>query len=80
MAHARLRWPAWVLALDIVGTFLVGLGIYGQVASGPLPFAELMDLRALAVPMIILGALMVAPLVFMTISQLRPAGKIDDQV
>jgi hypothetical protein len=75
MTQPKLRWPAWVLILDIIGTLLVGLGIYSQVANGPLPFAEFLDLRALAVPIIILGALMVTPLVFMTISQLRLAGK-----
>ena len=66
-----LRWPAWVLILDLVGTALVGLGIYTQVASGPLIFSEFVDLRAWAVPIIIFGAVLVAPLVFMTISQVR---------
>jgi len=77
MTQPKLRWPAWVLVLDIIGTLLVGLGIYAQVAGGPLPFAEVLDLRALAVPIILLGALMVAPLVLMTISQLRSTAKND---
>ena len=67
----KIHWPAWVLILDIVGTVLVGLGIYAQVAQGELLFSEFVDLDALAVPMIIIGALMVAPLVFSTISQIR---------
>lgn len=66
-----LKWPLWVLILDLVGTVLVALGIYAQVVSGPLIFSDVVDLRALAVPMIILGALLVAPLVFMTVAQLR---------
>lgn len=66
-----LRWPLWVLILDLVGTTLVGLGIYGQVGSDPLLFAGIIDLRALAVPLIILGAVLVMPLVFSTLSQLR---------
>ena len=66
-----LRWPAWVLILDLIGTVLVGLGIYAQVASGQLILSEFIDLRAWAVPMIIFGALLVAPLVFMTVSQVR---------
>jgi len=69
--HKRIHWPAWVLILDLVGSAMVALGIYAQVASGPLLFSDLIDLRALAVPIIILGAVLVAPLVFMTISQLR---------
>ena len=71
MERKRIHWPIWVLILDLVGSALVGLGIYAQIASGPLLFSEFIDLRALAVPIIIVGALLVAPLVFMTISQLR---------
>ena len=66
-----LKWPLWVLILDLVGTILVALGIYAQVVSGPLILSDVVDLRALAVPMIIMGALLVAPLVFMTVAQLR---------
>jgi len=69
--HKKLHWPAWVLALDLLGSFLVAVGIYAQVADGELIFAEFVDLRALAVPMIIVGALMVAPLVVMTVTQIR---------
>ena len=68
---SKIRWPAWVLILDLVGTILVGLGIYAQVASGPLILSEFIDLRAWAVPIIIFGAILVAPLVFSTVSQLR---------
>ena len=71
MDHRKLHWPAWVLILDLIGTAMVGLGIYAQVADGTLLFSGFVDLRALAVPMIIFGALLVTPLVFMTISQLR---------
>jgi uncharacterized Tic20 family protein len=68
---AVLKWPLWVLILDLVGTTLVALGIYAQVVSGPLILSDVIDLRAIAVPMIIIGALLVAPLVFMTVAQLR---------
>lgn len=67
----KLHWPTWVLLLDVVGSVLVGLGIYAQVADGELLFSGFLDLRAIAVPMIIIGALLVAPLVFSTISQVR---------
>ena len=66
-----LKWPAWVLILDLIGTVMVGLGIYAQVASGPLIFSDSVDLRALAVPMILVGALLVTPLVVMTVRQIR---------
>lgn len=71
MEQKKLHWPAWVLILDLIGTAMVGLGIYAQVADGTLLFSEFIDLRALAVPIIIIGALLVAPLVFVTVSQVR---------
>ncbi|MDJ0709423.1 MAG: hypothetical protein QNJ14_03485 [Woeseiaceae bacterium] len=67
----KLSWPAWVLALDLLGSFLVAVGIYAQVADGELLFSELLDLRAIAIPLIIVGALMIAPLVVMTVTQIR---------
>ena len=72
-----LKWPAWVLLLDLVGTALVGLGIYAQVASGPLILADAVDLRAWAVPIIIFGAVLVMPLVFMTVAQVRASQRQD---
>ena len=64
-------WPAWVIVLDVIGTVLVGLGIYAQVASGTLILADVVDPRAIAVPMILIGALLVTPLLFITVSKLR---------
>lgn len=67
----KLVWPVWVLILDFVGMLLVGVGIYALVANDPLPFADTLDLRSLAIPMIILGALFFAPLMLMTIAHIR---------
>ena len=67
----KLTWPAWVLILDFVGMLLVGVGIYALVAADPLPFAGTIDLRELAIPMIIIGALFFAPLMLMTIAHIR---------
>ena len=67
----KLIWPVWVLILDFVGMLLVGIGIYALVATEPLPFADAIDIRALAIPMIIIGALFFAPLILMTIAHVR---------
>ena len=67
----KLPWPAWVLILDLVGTLLVGVGIYALVAGDPLPFADTIDLRSLAIPIIIFGALLFAPLILMTVAHIR---------
>ncbi len=67
----KLIWPAWVLILDFVGMFLVAVGIYVLVAGDPLPFAETINLRPFAIPMIIIGALFFAPLILMTLAHIR---------
>ncbi len=67
----KLIWPVWVLILDFVGMFLVGIGIYLLVAGDPLPLAETIDLRPFAIPMIIIGALFFAPLILMTLAHIR---------
>lgn len=66
-----LPWPIWVLMLDVVGTLLFALGLYGQFGGDDLLFSQSLDLNALSVPLIILGALLMAPLVLMTISHVR---------
>ena len=58
-----MRFPPLLLALDILGTALLGLGLFGFFSDGPLVVAGFIDLKQLAVPMIITGALLMAPLV-----------------
>ena len=56
-----MRIPPALIALDVLGTLLLALGIYGRVASDPV--LGFVDLGPLAVPLIILGAFLMAPLV-----------------
>ena len=67
----KLIWPAWVLILDFVGMVLVAAGIFALVAADPLPFADTIDLRSLAIPMIIIGVLFFAPLILLTLAHIR---------
>jgi hypothetical protein len=50
-----MKFPPWLLALDIVGTIVLGLGLFGQYGGDSL-FAPL------AIPLIIIGALLMLPL------------------
>ena len=68
---SSIKWPAWVLILDVVGTLLLALGLYGLFGGDELLFSETVDLKALSVPLIIFGVLLMAPLVLTTISQAR---------
>ncbi len=58
-----MRFPPLLLALDILGTALLGLGLFGFLSNGSLVVAGFIDLKQLAVPMMITGALLMAPLV-----------------
>jgi hypothetical protein len=55
-----MRIPPALIALDVLGTLLLALGIYGKVASDPV--LGFVDLGPFAVPLIILGAFLMAPL------------------
>ncbi len=55
--------PPWALVLDLLGTLLLAVGIYGMVGGDDLFLAEQVNLRQIAIPLIVIGVLMMAPLV-----------------
>jgi len=67
----RLPWPIWAVILDAVGTLLLAAGLYGTFGGDDLAFSELVDLRAVGIPLIIFGVLLIAPFVGFTISHAR---------
>lgn len=54
--------PAWAVILDVVGTVLLGAGLYGLFTEGEAPFAETVDLRANATALIVIGVFLMIPL------------------
>lgn len=67
-----MRLPPALIALDVLGTLLLGLGLYGKFAADPA--LGFVDLGALAVPLIILGAFLMAPLVLYVV-RMAASGK-----
>ena len=67
----RPKFPLWVIFLDVAGTLLVAGGLFGLFAENNLPVAGVVDLRLLAVPLIILGVLLMAPLVIYAVKPAR---------
>lgn len=67
----KAKFPLWVIALDIVGSLLVVGGIFGLFAETGSTFAGAIDLKLLAVPLIILGVLLMVPLVIYTVKIIR---------
>jgi hypothetical protein len=65
----KIQLPAWSIILDLFGTLLLALGIYGQFGGGELLFSEFLDLRQYAVILILLGVLLIAPLVVILVKQ-----------
>lgn len=57
-----LRFPPWLLILDVVGTVILGLGLFGQFGGDSLfsPFA---------IPLIIVGALLMLPLLVFLVTR-----------
>ena len=66
-----LPWPIWALILDGVGTLMLAAGLYGIFGGDDLVFAEIVDLNALGIPLVIFGVLLIAPFVAFTISHAR---------
>ncbi len=57
-----LKFPPWMLILDVIGTLIFGLGLFGQVGGDNLfsPFA---------IPLIIVGALLMLPLLVFLVTR-----------
>ncbi len=62
-----LKFPPWLLALDVVGTIILGLGLFGQFGGDNLfsPFA---------IPLIIIGALLMLPLLVFLVTRVTNRG------
>jgi hypothetical protein len=68
---SSIRWPFWALTLDVIGTLLLALGLYGLFGGDALLFSQTVSLKAFSIPLIIFGFLVMAPLVLTTVSQVR---------
>lgn len=62
-----MRLPPSLIALDVLGTLVLGLGIYALVSDSARLGA--IDLGPLALPMIIVGAFLMAPLIIYLVRQ-----------
>ena len=62
-----LKFPPWLLALDVVGTVILGLGLFGQFGGENLfsPFA---------IALIIIGALLMLPLLVFLVTRVTNRG------
>ena len=65
----KLKFPLWVIFLDIVGTLFVAGGIFGLFTEAGSSSA--IDLKMLAVPLILVGVLLMAPLVIYAVKPTR---------
>ena len=66
-----MRLPPALLAIDIFGTLLLAAGIYGMVAEEAKVGA--VDLSELALPLVIVGAFLMAPLIIYVIRHVLSA-------
>lgn len=61
MSHP-IKFPPWLLILDVVGTILLGLGLFGHFGGDNLfaPFA---------IGLIVIGALLMLPLIIFLVTR-----------
>ena len=62
-----MRLPPALIALDVLGTLVLGAGIFAMVADNARLGA--IDLQPLALPMIIIGAFLMAPLIIYLVTR-----------
>lgn len=67
----KMPWPAWALALDIVGAVFFALGLIVLFGADPLGIPEINAFRSWGTPLIVLGVLLMVPLIYFTISSIR---------
>ena len=67
----KMPWPAWALALDIVGAVFFALGLIAMFGASALDIPEIDQFRSWAIPLIVLGVLLMVPLVYFTIASIR---------
>ena len=58
-----LPWPLWAIAFDLIGTLLAGFGLYLLIGQGQGPESNGADVQGIAIPMIVFGVLLMAPLI-----------------
>lgn len=63
-----MRLPPALIALDVLGTLILGLGIFAMVSDSARIGA--IDLAPLALPLIIAGAFLMAPLLIYLLRQI----------
>ena len=62
-----LKFPPWLLVLDVIGTIMLGLGLFGQ-------FGGDNPLSPFAIPLIIIGALLMLPLLIFLVTRATSRG------
>ena len=63
-----MRLPPALIALDVLGTLVLGLGIFAMLSDSARLGA--IELGPLALPMIIVGAFLMAPLIVYIVRQI----------
>jgi len=61
--------PIWAVILDLFGTLLIAGGIFVVVAEGELLGRPAIELRGLAIGMIVVGIMLIVPLVVAVIQR-----------
>lgn len=58
-----LAFPIWMIALDVTGTILLGLGLFGLYGGLTVDGMSPAEIQSVAVALIVFGVLLMLPLV-----------------
>jgi len=70
-----LQWPLWMLALDVVGSFILVLGLLGLFGVVAPDSMESKFIQATSISFVVIGALLMLPFLVTVIRQVLGANK-----
>lgn len=59
--------PIWTVILDVIGTLVLALGVFGLVGGNERIFPEFIDNQAFSIVLIFAGVLLMVPLIIVLI-------------
>ena len=70
-----LPWPLWMLALDVVGSFILILGLLGLFGVGVPDSIDSQFIQAASISFVVIGTLLMLPFLVTVIRQVLGADK-----
>jgi hypothetical protein len=76
-SNRTLPFPVWMMALDVIGTVLVGLGLFGLFGGLAPEAVSAADFESASIAFIVFGAVLMLPLLVTLIRRALSGNRAD---